>query len=678
MTLRIGSDTGGTFTDLVAFDEAAGRLCFHKVASTPDDPGRAIVEGIQQIAGKLGAGPEAVSLLVHGTTVATNTVLQRSGAKVALITTAGFRDVLHIQRQDRPQMYDLRTRRVRPLVPRRLRFELNERMLHDGSVRTPVDRRQLDELIEELRCLRVDAVAVGLLHSYVNPAHEVEVGAVLVEALPGATVCISHEVVGEHGEYERFSTCAMNAYVQPVMQRYLSQLDRRLGDAGFKAPLFVMKSNGGVMSAASAARQCVETVLSGPAGGVVAGVAMAGARRNANLITADMGGTSFDVSVIHEGRPAFARDSEMGGLAISVPMLDIHTVGAGGGSIAWTDAGGSLRVGPQSAGARPGPACYRRGGELPTVTDANLVLGRLAATSLLGGGMTVDLEAARRAVHDHVAAPLDLTVEQAAEGIVRVVNATMTAAIRKLTVERGLDPRAFTLCPFGGAGPLHGAELASEMGIGETLVPVAPGVTSAIGLLMSNLREDRVRTHVALLNDSALPQLDAIFDELLDDAGTRLGFTDRARKVRRSLGMRYHGQRYELGASVAEGPLDAARIKGAFHREHERMYGYARQEEPVEVASVWASVEVDLDAVTLPRADMLNSDAEPFSHRRVLFGGSSHDTPVIRREQLGPGAELTGPAVVEQLDATTLLWPRQKLRVDDYGQLVLGAMADGD
>ena len=470
--IRVGIDTGGTFTDLVAFAPEGGTLAFHKVVSTPDDPARGIIRGIREIVARVGARAEEIELLVHGTTVATNAVLQRTGARVALITTAGFRDVLQIQRQDRPRLYDLRGRRARPLVPHALRYELRERVRFDGSVQTPLDRGQLDGLVDALRRERVEAVAVGLLHSYANPAHELEVGRVLAKRLPETEVCLSHEVAGEQGEYERFSTCAMNAFVQPVIGRYLDRLEQGLAAHGVAAPLFVMKSSGGVMAAQAAARRAVETVMSGPAGGLVAGAAIARSAADCrNLITADMGGTSFDVGVVRDGAIGFARDTEMGGLAISVPMLDIHSVGAGGGSIGWIDAGGALRVGPHSAGARPGPACYGLGGSEPTVTDANLVLGRLGAGSLLGGGMEIDAERARRAIHDRLAGPLRITVEAAAEGMIRVVNAAMTAAIRKLTVARGHDPREFALCPFGGAGPLHGAELAAELGIGRTIVP---------------------------------------------------------------------------------------------------------------------------------------------------------------------------------------------------------------
>lgn len=669
MTVRIGIDTGGTFTDLVAFDDATGAMTFHKVSSTPDDPSRAIVNGAAELAQRCSA---ALNLIVHGTTVATNAILQRNGAKVALITTAGFRDVLHIQRQDRPKLYDMRARRAVPLVPRALRLELHERMTFEGAVRMAIDLAQLEQLVALLRRENVQAVAVGLLHSYANPAHELEVGRILAQKLPQATVCLSHELVGEHGEYERFSTCAMNAYVQPVMQRYLSRLERGLSEANIAAPLYVMKSSGGVMSAEAAGRQCVETILSGPAGGAVAGAVMAKLHRNRNLVTADMGGTSFDVAVISEGKASFARDSEMGGLALSVPMLDIHTVGAGGGSIAWMDAGGALRVGPHSAGAAPGPACYGRGGTLPTVTDANLALGRLASDSLLGGQMRVDVEAARRAIHDHLAAPLKLTIEQAAEGIIRVVNTTMIGAIRRLTVERGLDPRDFTLCPFGGAGPLHGAELAAEIGITETLVPIAPGITSAIGLLMSNLREDRTRTHVCAADAGHIAEIEAVLEALSAEAKQRLRLP--SSRVRRRLGMRYLGQRYEIVVPITDETLDVERITADFHAAHEKMYGYQRPGEAVQLVTVWASAEVDIQAIELPRAAPATGTPQPPAHRNVTFGGQACQTAVYRRQSLGAGTRLRGPAIVEQLDSTTVVWPDQPLVVDDYGNLVLGSI----
>ena len=677
--IRIAIDTGGTFTDIALFDPASGRMVFHKVASTPDDPGRSLVRGIVEIVELAGSGVTdgvaQIELLIHGTTVATNAVLQRRGARAAMITTAGFRDVLHIQRQDRPHMYDLRSRRAEPLVPRSRRFELRERILHDGTVEIPLDAQHLKEVIRELVKHEVEAVAVGLLHSHTQPRHEQVVGEALTRELPEATVCLSHELVQEEGEYERFSTCVMNAFVQPVMANYLESVEGSLVEAGIEAPLFVMKSNGGVMSATAAARHSVHTILSGPAGGVVAGGAVATGSEHHNIITADMGGTSFDVAVIHEGQIEFARTTEMAGLAIKVPMLDIHTVGAGGGSIGWVDPGGALRVGPTSAGADPGPACYGRGGEEPTVTDANLVLGRLSHGTLLGGGMEVDVEASRRVINDKLAGPLKLSIAAAAEGMIRVVVATMTAAIRKLTVERGYDPRTFTLCPFGGAGPLHGAEIAREMNVDRVLIPLAPGVTSAVGLLMSQLREDNVRTQVALLSKSSPDQILNVIDELENAARMQLAFAAADYKLRTTiqLGMRYLGQGFDIAVEIPAGKPNLDAVGAAFHAAHERMYGFSRDDQPVELVNIWVSVEVNLGVASLPEVAAAETAAEPVSRREVVYYGQHIVTPVYRREDLGAGSVIAGPAIVEQLDSTTVVWPEQRGTVDRHGQLLLGA-----
>ncbi len=670
--MRIGVDSGGTFTDVVAFDPERGRLVFHKVASTPDDPAAGIVSGALGAAERAEAQPVDVAMLIHGTTVATNQVLQRAGALVALITTAGFRDVLHIQRQSRPRMYDLRSRRTAPLVPRELRFEVRERMRFDGTVQTPLDRAGLAAVIDAIRDAGVQAVAVGLLHSYANPGHEREIGEEVARRLPGVAVSLSHELMGEHGEYERFSTCVMNAFVQPGIERYVTRLGAGLREAGFTAPLYVMKSNGGVMTAASAARRCVETVLSGPAGGVVAGAAVARARGAADLITCDMGGTSFDVGVIQDGDIPFARDTEMGGLALGVPMLDLHTVGAGGGSIAWLDAGNALRVGPRSAGAVPGPACYGTGGSEPTVTDADLVLGRLGTRTLLGGGMTLDREAAERAIHDRIAAPLGLGVAEAAEGIVRVINATMTAAIRKLTIERGHDPRRFALCPFGGAGPMHGAELAAELGVAETVIPVAPGVHSALGLLMTNLREDRTRTLVRRLDAAAVEELSAVLGDLETEGRAQLRAHDGvAPAVSRAVGQRYLGQRYELSVPVGAELPPLAELGDRFHDLHDRRYGYRREDHPVEVASAWVAVEHDLHPLEMPEAQAAAGEPAPRLMREARFNGVEQEVPVFARADLGAGCIVRGPAVVEQLDAASVIPPAHRLEVDRFGHLVV-------
>ena len=677
MSIRIGIDTGGTFTDVVIYGDTRDRPSIHKVHSTPDDPSRAVLEGVKFGLAEAGFGSGDIELLVHGTTVATNALLQRRGARAALITTAGFRDVLHIQRQSRPSLYDMRSRRAAPLIPRRLRLELSERIGPNGEMQSSIDSDQLGRLIDELRQAQVDAVAVALLHSYENPAHELAVARIIGERLPEVTVCMSHALAQEIGEYERFSTCAVNAFIQPVVARYIGRLDTCLKEEGVDAPLFVMKSNGGVITASAAAQECVQTILSGPAGGVVAGMAMARQHDNPNLITADMGGTSFDVSVISDGNAGFARDAEIDGIALKVPMLDLHTVGAGGGSIGWIDAGGALRVGPHSAGADPGPACYGKGGSEPTVTDANVALGRLAIDSRLGGGMQLDLEAARQAITDKLADPLGLTVEEAAEGIVRVVNATMVAAIRKLTVERGLDPRSFVLAPFGGAGPMHGAQLAHECGIRQTLVPMAPGVTSAVGLLMSNLREDRVATHIALLDELDSERVAELLREVETQAVERLQLRADGTKVvgtTRSLAVRYLGQSHDVPISLASGTPDLAQVAAEFHRTHERIYGFSRPDQQMELVSLWVTVELDLQPLDLPRIGSGSETLEPIDTRSVIYYGEAVETPIYDRSALGAGAELFGPAIIEQVDSTTVIWPDQRASVDDFGQILLDAM----
>ncbi|MCH2211780.1 MAG: hydantoinase/oxoprolinase family protein [Fuerstiella sp.] len=677
MAFRIGIDTGGTFTDVVIQTDEGNELAIHKVHSTREEPDRAVIEGLRQALRHAEAEYDDIQLLVHGTTVATNALLQRRGSRAALITTAGFRDILHIQRQSRPRLYDLRSRRAEPLIPRQLRFELNERIGPDAEIQTPVDFVQLHTIVDQLREANVGAVAVALLHSYENPVHELEVAAVVRERLPGVTVCTSHELSPQIGEYERFSTCSVNAFVQPVMERYLGRLDRTLRQDGIRAPLFVMKSNGGVIPASTAARECVQTILSGPAGGIVAGMAIAQHHNNSNVITADIGGTSFDVAVIADGNASFARDAEIDGIALKAPMLDLHTIGAGGGSIGWIDAGNALRVGPQSAGALPGPACYGKGGDEPTVTDANLVLGRLATDSRLAGGMQLDIDAARRAIREKLAQPLGLAVESAAEGIVRVVNANMVAAIRKLTVERGLDPGDFVLIPFGGAGPLHGAQLAQECGIGQTLVPSAPGVTSAVGLLMSNLREDRVVTHIELLDNLDAGRLESLLAEVETETASRLQAASDGTGVscrKRTMAIRYLGQSHDVPVPLTPGTPDVTQIAEDFHQSHERMYGFSRPDQQLELVSIWVTIELDIQPLVLPRGRVNSRHPDPGSMRSVIFHGERHRTPVYDRSDLGAGCRITGPAIVEQTDSTTVIWPGQGAAVDDYGQILLDAM----
>ncbi|MDB6095464.1 MAG: hypothetical protein JWM32_3026 [Verrucomicrobia bacterium] len=675
MSWRIGIDTGGTFTDLVAINVEDGRRLFHKVHSTPHDPGEALCNGIIEMCTREGLDRAEVDHLIHGSTVATNAVLERKGARTAFLTTEGFRDVLILQRQNRPRLYDLRGRRPKSIVPRSLIFEVPERILCDGTVETPLDTGSLGAVIARLKAEKIESIAVGLLNSYVNPAHECALRDLLRQHLPGTKICLSHEVVRSQGEYERFSTCVINSYVQPKMQSYLERLKSSLSQKRLPSSLFIMKSNGGMTTAAVAGERSVETLLSGPAGGVVAGVRLAAETGRPDLITADIGGTSFDVSVIHGGKLGYSSRSDISGLAINVPMIDIHTVGAGGGSIGWIDAGGALRVGPQSAGAVPGPVCYGRGGTEPTVTDANLVLGRIAARSSLAGGMDLDLAAARRAIETRLASPLGLGIEETAEGMIRVVNARMTAAIRKLTVERGHDPARFSLCMFGGAGALHGAELADEMGLAEVIVPVLPGVFSAVGLLISEMREEQLQTWLRPLNAAAASELAERFDHLEQEAGGRLGIKsggERTHRLDRRLQLRYQGQSHSLTVEIPGGTIKDREVAALFHEAHRRLFGYAFADEPVEIVALWAVVTLHARESVTPPYSPEKSPAR-IGERNVFLHGKNIEAAVYRRFSLASGTVISGPAVIEQPDTTTWVPPGHQAKVDPFGNLVLRA-----
>lgn len=682
MPTRIGVDTGGTFTDLVAIDEQSGEIQLIKTPSTPDDPGRAILEGIQQGVGKGLWRCGDISMLVHGTTVATNALLERRGAKTALVTTAGFRDVLEIQRQDRPRMYDLRSRRPEPLVPRHLRLELSERILADGTIGSPLDEAQLEEICFLLSQAQIESVVVGLLHSHVNPKHELRVGEILSERLPDIAICLSHQIASQQGEFERFSTAAASGYVQPVVQKYLSRLQRSLGKIGVAAPVYVMKSSGGASLAESMAQQCIQTALSGPAGGVRAVSELAARIPSGNLIAADMGGTSFDVAVVTAGKPQLAREAKVGGLPLRIPMLDIHTIGAGGGSIGWVDPGGALRVGPESAGARPGPACYGHGGERPTVTDANLVLGRLSAASPLASGMKLHAGAAHEAIQQHLASPLGMTVHQAALGMIKVVNASMVAALRELTVERGIDPQDYAICPFGGAGPLHGVELAEELGIAKVIVPHAPGVFSAWGLLQSNLREDRSASMNAPLEQSQRELLKQTFQRLETEAADELAAARSAGKFEiagRTVLLRYKGQSSDLPIDcLGTTQPEIDKLATAFHSAHKSRYGFDRPDHPIEIVGLSVTAEVKLPKFkthgTAANATATSSRTE----RNVWFSEEPVQAAVYERRSLVTSQSIEGPAVTEQEDTVTLIPPGWCAAPHEDGALLISVSTSKD
>ncbi len=680
MTYRLGVDVGGTFTDLALFDVDTNRLEFAKTPSTTGNQAEGVAQGIRDLVQRLEVSPRDVAFFIHGTTVATNALLERRGARTALVVTAGFRDVLQIGRQDRPHLYDWRMRRPEPLVPRRLRYEVRERVLYTGEVATPLDLGDVESVVGALREAEVQAVAVCLLHCYANPSHERALGQAIRKGLPDVTLALSHEILPEFKEYERMSTTTINAYVAPVMERYLRDLETEVAGLGVTAPVHVMQSNGGTMGARAGAEKPVHTILSGPAAGVIGSVALANRAGELNTISVDMGGTSFDVCLSYEGEVRSTKESEIDRLPVKVPMVDIHTLGAGGGSIAWIDPGGALRVGPRSAGADPGPAAYGRGGEEPTVTDANLVLGRLNPERFLGGKMTLQSELAWEAVRKQIAEPLGLSVEAAAEGIIRVVNAGMIKGIRVVSVGKGYDPRDFCLVAFGGAGPLHAAELAAELEIPRVLVPVAPGVTSALGLLMADLRHDYVRTALARGDEVNAKQLGALFTDMEHEAMTRMageGVDGSSVVLVRLAELRYQGQGYELEVPVANGAVTPAAIEGIirrFHESHESRYGYASPENPVEVVNLRVTATSELPRPALEAA-VLDGTVDPpgalDGERQVYFDGVYVATAVYDRSKLSPGDIVKGPAIVEQPDSTLAVWPSQTARVDAYANLVL-------
>jgi N-methylhydantoinase A len=669
--LRIAIDTGGTFTDCVWVERRQIRML--KVFSTPADPSQAIVEALGKI------GLRGSLTLLHGTTVGTNTLLQRKGARVALVTTAGFEDAIEIGRQARPKLYDFFFDRVEPLVATDLRFGLNERTASDGETLQAPSRQDLQVLVEKLRQKHPESIAVCLLFSFANPETEKAVTAVL-QAL-GVPLSVSHQILPEFREYERASTVVVNAYLQPVMQRYLENLELRAqepfhgraGQLGKAARIFVMQSSGGITALNFAACQPVRTVLSGPAGGVVGAAAMAQRSGFERIISFDMGGTSTDVALVNREASAGSQ-AEIAGLPVGVPMLDIHTVGAGGGSIARFDSAGALRVGPESVGADPGPICYGRGTQ-PTVTDANLILGRLQPHRFLGGAFTLDLERTRRIVAEWLQRQGPrLSLEQFAAGVVRVVNATMEKAIRVVSIERGHDPREFTLVAFGGAGGLHACELAEALGIPRVIVPVLPGALSAFGILVSDVVKDYSRTVLwRISNKLSTARLDKEFAVLSKNAEKDFREESWKGSIRhqRSVDVRYRGQGFELNVPYTHSLLEA------FRREHQRRYGFTYPGREVELVTLRlrASMKSSQSRTTTARVGTAASPASLRNLRTerapVFFAGKKIPTPIYARDFLQTGKKYSGPAVVTEYSATTFVPPGKRFRLDRVGNLVI-------
>jgi N-methylhydantoinase A len=677
--IKLGVDVGGTFTDLVLIDEKTQVINLTKVPSTPRSPDQGVINGIRKAAKLFAVEPAEIDFLIHGTTVATNALIERKGVEAALIVTEGFRDVLHIARQVRPKLYDFFERRPDPFIPRHLRFEVPERVMFTGEVMRALDEEAVRGIAREIARRGIKVTAVCLLHAYANPAHERRIREILVEEVPGLKVSLSSDVLPEFKEYERMSTTVINAYVMPIVEQYLGRIEDSLKQLGVRSGLHIMQSNGGVMTAGTAAQQSVHTVLSGPAAGVLGGIVLCGMIGEQNIITIDMGGTSFDVSLVHRGKPTFTTESDIGGHVIKVPMIDIRTLGAGGGSIAWVDAGGALQVGPQSAGADPGPACYGRGGKQPTVTDANLTLGYLDPAYFLGGEMSLDPELARDTVRREIAEPMGLGLEEAAEGILRVVNATMIRGIRLVSVERGYDPREFALVCFGGAGPVHAVKLAQELNIPKVIVPEGPGVTCALGLLMADFRHDYSRTFLQAVRTLDPARLAGEF-ELLEERAlrqmTQEGLAPGDVAFFRSIDGRYLGQGYELEVPVPigkYGQADLAEICESFSRAHADLYGYRMASDAVEIVNLRLTAIGMLSKPQMREEPDSGPDPAPAlkGRRRAYLDGRFTDIPIYERKLLRCGNRIESPAVIEQLDSTTVLFDGYHARIDRYRNIII-------
>lgn len=672
--VRVGVDTGGTFTDFVYV--SGGRARVFKVPSTPDDPSRAIVEGLRRVARETGVGLRELEV-VHGTTVGTNALLERRGARAALVTTEGFEDVLVIGRQARASLYDLNWARPAPLVEDRLRFGVRERVAADGLVVEELTDEEVASLVGKLKSARAESVAVCLLFSFARPEHERKLEQAITEALPGVPLSVSHRILPEYREFERTSTVAINAYLQPLMGSYLG----RLGSHVSAKSLRVMQSSGGSISARAASIEPVRTILSGPAGGVVGATHAARAAGFEDIITFDMGGTSTDVALCASGRVRLTNEASVAGLPVAVPVLDIHTVGAGGGSIARVDAGGSLRVGPQSAGAVPGPACYGRS-DLPTVTDANLVLGRFGGADLLGGEFKLDvgrsvkaLNALAREMSD--AGGREVSAAEAALGVVRVVNAGMERALRAVSVERGFDPRACSLVSFGGAGGLHAVELARSLRVPRVVVPREPGALSALGCLRADVLKSMSRTLMLEVGGvdvgARVEEIERAFGALEREARAALkreGFEDSRQSHTRNVAARYRGQSFELEIAWNGG----RRLVGRFHAEHEARYGYAQTADSIEVVSarlLSAGLVEELKETRPRRARLSSAFAKPHASARVHFDEGAREVAVYRREELSAGSRLRTPCVVTEYSSTTLVPAAARSNVDALGNLVI-------
>ncbi len=675
---QVGVDIGGTFTDLVAFDPDSGKVLEAKSLTTPDD----LSQGVWNCFARSAVAPGAAEHIVHGSTIAINIAIEQKGAATALVVTRGTRDVYKIGRQNRPEAYNFSFARPVPLVPRSRTFEVDERLSATGERLIELSPEDAIAVARAVRDSGAEAVAVCLLHSWADPVHEVELGKRLRAALSGTYLSLSHEIVREYREYERTSTTVMNAYIGPKTSAYVGRIQERLEADDFNGRLLIMQSNGGVMAPETARKLPVAMMESGPVGGVIAAADLGTRLGFADVITFDMGGTTAKTSLVRDGDISIAQGYHIGGYAsghpVMFPVVDIVEVGAGGGSIAWIDDVGALKVGPRSAGSDPGPICYGRGGTRPTVTDANVVLGRIGAESFLGGEMPLDAGAARRGMEAAVGEPLDMSPVEAAHGIVRIAAARMSLAVRGVSVQRGYDPRDFALVGMGGAGPLHAVEIARDLGIPSVIVPNLPAHFSALGMLMADVRHDYVRTHYCPLPEADYAQIGSIYAELLAtgrDTLAEAGIDETARDYRRSMDLRYVGQEFWLQVPVTEEDIrmaDGDSIHRRFTQLHEHRFGHAAQDEPIELVNLRLTAIGARPGIELPKTE--GASRHGAANTRLVFLEdplNPADCPVYQRPALAPGARIEGPCVVEEYASTTVLFGGDVASIAATGEIVI-------
>ncbi len=690
---RLGIDIGGTFTDAVVMDETTGDFWPVKVPSTPEDPSHGFMDALNKIFA-LEIAPEQIAFVVHGTTVATNTIIQHKGARVGLLTSQGFRDVLEIAWQIRPNLYDIFYEKPKPLVPRHLCFGVPERIDAEGKVLVPLDEEAVRRSARKLKRAGVEAIMICFLHSYRNPTHERQAAQIIREELPHLPVCISSDICPEYREYIRASTTAVNATLLPGVGSYIERLEGQTQRAKVPSGLYLMTSGGGIIASETAKEQPVQLIESGPAAGVIAASFVGGLAGCKNLIALDIGGTTAKAALIEEGQPRLATEFEVGeaavatttrnkgrGYPVKTPVIDLVEIGAGGGSIGSIDPGGALVVGPHSAGADPGPACYGKGGTEPTLTDANLVLGRLNPNYFLGGEIQLDEARAREAIRRHIANPLRMSVEEAAHGMIEIANANMRGALQLISVQKGIDPRGFVLVVFGGAGPLHAVALARALQIATVLVPPSPGVTSALGLLVTDLRHDYVRTYITLTKTmelSILQQTYREFEKKATELLLREGVIRSDIRFLREVDMRYQGQSYELRIPLPAGRFGknlAMELNQKFFAAHQQSYGFAVTTEPTEIVNLRLSA---IGSVPRPQCRELprgrSSAKAALKTKRSVYMDDTHQpvpTAIYDRYQLRAGNRLAGPAIIEEIDSTTFLPPGCTAQVDGYGNLLI-------